>query len=38
MVNIFSVEMSSQESRGFSHERFNTIKFSFMFSEVTKNE
>ena len=24
MVNIFSVEKSSQESRGFSHERFKT--------------
>ena len=23
LVNIFSVERSSQESRGFSHERFN---------------
>lgn len=25
MVNIFSVERSSQESRGFSHERFKAI-------------
>ena len=26
LVNIFSVERSSQESRGFSHERFNEFK------------
>ena len=26
LVNIFSVERSSQESRGFSHERFNNDK------------
>nr|DAV66977.1 MAG TPA: hypothetical protein [Caudoviricetes sp.] len=25
MVNIFSIEKSSQESRGFSHEKFNRV-------------
>ena len=33
MVNIFSVERSSQESRGFSHERFNYPYLSGLDSE-----
>ena len=38
MVNIFSGERSSQESRGFSHERFKGKDIKYLLSLIKKNK